>query len=205
MPLTGCGESEPASTTARAATTTERRAKPTDCERKGIMGPGKAVLRNAEGTCRGPGRQKLTIVPFGESAQLRDLSFTVQGVRTTTRLPNGPVETAARSIFLLVRISVTNEGASIQRVRSNQFQLLTKPRYFAERTTLAANPDTLVRMTRNGLSPGKSVTGDVIFEIPRDSIDEVLRSGLVAGFSFATVTAGRPVREALVGLIPISD
>ncbi len=199
----GCGSEAADRGTTPAA---PRAAGLSECERLGLVGPEIETSRDAEGTCRGGGGQMVTLAGFGRTVRLRDLSFRVNGARTAKRLSRGPVAETARGVFVVVSITLVNESRADERVAKNQFQLMMDDRrhHFDRQATVLAGPESLWRLTADGLRPGATITGDAIFDVPHDLGAELISRGFLAGASFATVAAGRPVVDEPIGLSPLS-
>jgi len=206
----GCGES---GTDARSATgavggTTSptRGADRSDCERRGLLGSHVVTPRDAEGTCRAGGGQIVTLVGFGRTAQLGDLSFRVEHTRMARRLSNGPIDQVARGVFVIVSVTVANESGAVQRIAKNQFELIMNDRrfHFDRRATVVGDPQSLWQLTLRGLRPGATITGDVVFDVSRRLGATLIDGGFITGASFATVAAGHPVPHEPLGFSPLS-
>jgi hypothetical protein len=212
MSVAGCGDAGTSTEQTTAATVgapkgvsgDDRRG---ECARKGLFGRHIVVSRDAEGLCRARNGQLVTLVRFGRVARLRDLSFEVNGAHTAARLSGGPVGSRAHGAFVVVSITLTNTSGDTQRVSNNQFRLEMDLRlHGADReAALGGDNDSLIFQTLRGLPPGATVTGDVIFDVPRRLAPTLIDGGFITGFSFATVDAGHPLPDSPAGASPLSE
>ncbi|MBT2289292.1 DUF4352 domain-containing protein [Paenibacillus albidus] len=111
----------------------------------------------------------------GEELQVGDVVFKVNKVTTTKEIKDGDFFSyspdADGSVFLVVNVTVKNAGKEMITTDSSFFQLL--------KGEVQYNPSTLITTTGDyflyeGINPGLSQTGNVVFEVPEDMKDFVL-------------------------------
>lgn len=111
---------------------------------------------------------------IGETVDAGDLTFTVNGKETATSISTGfSEEIPSTGNYLLVDITVTNNGNESILVDSNSFKLLRgETKYDADGTaTLYANEDSSSFLL-NSLNPEATVTGVVAFDISEESASD---------------------------------
>lgn len=114
-------------------------------------------------------KEEKTLAKKGEELQVGDVVFKVNKVNTTKKIKDGDFLSyepdSDGSVFLVVNVTVKNAGKEMITTDSSYFQLL--------KDEISYNPSTLITTSGDyflydGINPGLSQTGNVVFEIPED-------------------------------------
>ncbi len=119
------------------------------------------------------GSQTKAIAKVGEPAQDGDLAFTATDVTTASSLGNQYTQKDAQGMFLVVTLKIENKGKETKTVDSSMIILTdSQGRKFdrsIEGQTAKGLSQGKVDLFLQQVQPGLSVTGDIVFDIPKDA------------------------------------
>lgn len=129
--------------------------------------------------------QEVAALPkIGEAVQDKDLSFTVKSIDTAATVGNSYTKKAAQGMFNIITLEIKNVGKETVSVDSSQFQLLDAQgnkfdRSVEGQTALGLSKGT-VDLFLQQVQPSLSVTGNLVFDIPKDAtgLKLVVKGGL---------------------------
>lgn len=119
-------------------------------------------------------KEEKKMAGIGEELQVGDVVFKVNEVSTTKRIDDGPFyyePNAEGSVFFLVNVSVTNKGNEMINTDSSYFKLKKGDVTYSP-TTLITSDDQFFLF--EGINPGLTKTGFVVFEVPEGEKEFVL-------------------------------
>jgi hypothetical protein len=109
----------------------------------------------------------------GETVQDGDLAFTATAVTTANSLGNSYTSSKAQGIFYVVTLKIENKGKETKTVDSSMITLTdSQGRKFdrsIEGQTAKGLSQGKVDLFLQQVQPGLSVTGDIVFDIPKDA------------------------------------
>lgn len=123
---------------------------------------------------------------IGEVAQSGDLAFTVTGVKEYKSLGNSFTRKDAQGIFKVVTLKVENTGKETRTIDSSMIKLSDSQGRTFERSidgqTAKGLAQGQVDLFLQQVQPSLSITGEIVFDIPKDAQGLVLevRGGLFA-------------------------
>jgi len=113
------------------------------------------------------------IAKIGEIVQDGDLAFTVTTMTTANSLGNSFTSTEAQGIFYVVTLVIENKGKETKTIDSSMITLTdSQDRKFdrsIEGQTAKGLSQGKVDLFLQQVQPGLSVTGDIVFDIPKDA------------------------------------
>ncbi len=112
------------------------------------------------------------VVSIGQTATVGDVSYVVNGIETASSLGSEYFGESAQGVFLLVNVTVTNNGNEALDVSDSFFSLVNGEKTY-DSNTMAA-----VHANENGesffvksINPDLSLTSYVVFDVPQSIID----------------------------------
>lgn len=164
---------------------------------------GRAAGRRAARGGRSCTEQGITTPPFNEGAcveggasyffadgrsvmRLRTLSASLAGFSAIESLgPNGEA-TPSQGVFVLIRLSVTNRSDRPRSFAAGQTVLVVGEQQFEERGDVERrmHRDALAFAGRDPIQPNERVIGDVVYDVPVDTIARVTREGTLVVVNF---------------------
>lgn len=113
------------------------------------------------------------IAKIGEAVQDGDIAFTAVSVDTAVSLGNSFTRKDAQGIFTIVTLKIENKGKETKTIDSSMIQLTdSQGRKFdrsIEGQTAKGLAQGKVDLFLQQVQPGLSVTGDIVFDIPKDA------------------------------------
>lgn len=110
---------------------------------------------------------------IGETVQDGDLAFTATSVATASSLGNSLTSTKAQGIFYVITLEIENKGKETKTIDSSMITLTdSQDRKFdrsIEGQTAKGLSQGKVDLFLQQVQPGLSVTGDIVFDIPKDA------------------------------------
>ena len=110
---------------------------------------------------------------IGETVQDGDLAFTATTVTTANSLGNSFTSSKAQGIFYIVTLEIENKGKETKTIDSSMITLTdSQDRKFdrsIEGQTAKGLSQGKVDLFLQQVQPGLSVTGDIVFDIPKDA------------------------------------
>lgn len=129
------------------------------------------------------------VAKIGEAVTDKDLSFTVSGVKIASSVGNSYTNKTAQGIFTIVTVKIANNTKETKTIDSSAFQIIdSQGRKFdrsIEGQTAQGLSQGQVDLFLQQVQPSLSVTGDVVFDIPKDATGLKL---LVKGSMFSSGT-----------------
>lgn len=126
---------------------------------------------------------------IGEAVTDKDLSFTVSEIKTASSVGNSYTKKEAQGIFTIVTVKIANNTKETKTIDSSAFQIVdSQGRKFdrsIEGQTAKGMSQGQVDLFLQQVQPSLSVTGDVVFDIPKDATGLKL---LVKGSVFSSGT-----------------
>lgn len=126
---------------------------------------------------------------IGEAVTDKDLSFTVSEIKTASSVGNSYTKKDAQGIFTIVTVKIANNTKETKTIDSSAFQIVdSQGRKFdrsIEGQTAKGMSQGQVDLFLQQVQPSLSVTGDVVFDIPKDATGLKL---LVKGSLFSSGT-----------------
>ncbi len=167
------------------STTSSSTSKPTDCNALGIDSKG---LR--EGTCFTNG-EKFTVVNKASTLHLRSLTAKFNGARTQNSL-SAPASTAtANGEFVIISLTIANKldtPQTFDQIGTPQTALELGNKVYTEDFQAENGPDQQSfianQLSQNGIQPGESKTGDVVFDVPSRAVSELDKTGNIIVVNF---------------------
>lgn len=145
-----------------------------------LIGDDEATTNNANDTNAQASKEKETPkeTVIGEFLTVDDVQFKVNSVEEVTEISaaNGFVKyapDAEGAIYLLVNVTVQNDGKQMINTDSSYFKLLSADGVKYSPTIILAADEKFFNY--EGINPGLSVTGNVVFEVPSGLSDLVLQ------------------------------
>lgn len=126
------------------------------------------------------------IAKIGEVAQSSDLAFTATGVKDAQSLGNSFTRKDAQGVFKIVTLKIENTGKETKTIDSSMIKLRDSQGRTFERSidgqTAKGLAQGQVDLFLQQVQPSLSVTGEIVFDIPKDAEGLVLevRGGLFA-------------------------
>lgn len=201
LAVAGCGGTSRKTSTTSAKTapttaTTAAGASGTDCNTLGIN-----PTKMREGTCTHAG-VTFTIVDENHTLKLSTLWASLDSVRSSTSLPEGPTN-AAGGKFVRASVTITNklpatqgfDHANTQQAALNLGGILFKEDVSAE----AAASNSCPARGRAGIRPGKSITCELVFVVPAAAAAQLGKhgSGDLYLVNFGSDLSGSVVPQAI--------
>lgn len=124
-----------------------------------------------------------SLAKIGEAVTDGDLSFTVLGVKTANTLGSYYSKTA-QGMFYIVTVQVKNNAKDTKTIDSSQFQVTDNQGHTFDRSsdgqTALGFQQGHVDLFLQQVQPSLSVTGDIVFDVPKDAtgLKLVVKSGL---------------------------
>ncbi len=116
---------------------------------------------------------KVEAAKIGETVQDGDLAFTATSVTTANSLGNTYTSSKAQGIFYVVTLKIENKGKETKTIDSSMITLTDdQGRKFdrsIEGQTAKGLSQGKVDLFLQQVQPGLSVTGDIVFDIPKDA------------------------------------
>lgn len=115
------------------------------------------------------------LVGIGEELQVGDVIFKVNKVSTTKRIEDGIIyyePDTEGSVFFLINVSVKNVGNKMINTDASFFQLVKGDVTYSPTTLFTADDQFFIF---EGINPGLTKTGNVVFEIPEGEQDFILQ------------------------------
>lgn len=113
------------------------------------------------------------IAKVGETVQDGDLAFTVTKVDTASSLGNSYTKKNAQGLFYVITLKVENKGKETKTVDSSMITLTDNQGRKFDRSIEGQTAKGLaqgnVDLFLQQVQPSLSVTGDIIFDIPKDA------------------------------------
>lgn len=108
-------------------------------------------------------------VKVGQSVDVGDLNYTVTNVEKTKRITKGTLYSDARDTFVIVHLSIKNNGDSAKNVNYTDFKLKKDDKTYSPSvgsTNFLVDGDQTIY---NGINPESTMDGVVIFDIAEDT------------------------------------
>ncbi len=129
--------------------------------------------------------EQVVVLPkIGEAVQDKDLSFTVKSIETAATVGSSYSKKTAQGMFNIITIEIKNVGKETVSVDSSQFQLLdaqgNKFDRSVEGQTAMGLSKGAVDLFLQQVQPSLSVTGNLVFDIPKEAtgLKLVVKGGL---------------------------
>lgn len=111
------------------------------------------------------------IAPIGTPVESNEFSLTVNSCYETTHIEASDgdyfyYESDAGNKYVVVNISLTNQGNSMKSLSASDFQLFTADSTIQYSPTVLISTESDDYFTFESLNPGTSITGNITFEIP---------------------------------------
>lgn len=114
-----------------------------------------------------------TVAKVGEAVEDSGLAFTVMGVDTASSLGNSYSLRNAQGVFYVVTLKIENKGTETKTVDSSMITLTDSQRRKFDRPIEGQTAKGLsqgkVDLFLQQVQPGLSVTGNIVFDIPKDA------------------------------------
>lgn len=128
---------------------------------------------NNAATTASTNNQPKTIAKIGEPVQDGDLMFTATEVTTASSLGNQFTRKDAQGIFYLVTLKIENKGKETKTIDSSMISLTDGQGRKFDRSidgqTAKGLSQGQVDLFLQQVQPGLGVTGDIVFDIPKDA------------------------------------
>lgn len=140
-----------------------------------IAGRGKSDNSSSNSTASNNTKQAETkqIAKVGEAVQDGDVAFTAVSVDTATTLGNQFTKRDAQGMFYIITLKVENKGKETKTVDSSMISLTdSQGRKFdrsIEGQTAKGLSQGKVDLFLQQVQPSLGVTGDIVFDIPKDA------------------------------------
>lgn len=131
-------------------------------------------------------KDEKVIAKIGEVAQSSDLAFTATGVKDAQSLGNSYTRKEAQGVFKVVTLKIENTGKETKTIDSSMIKLRDNQGRTFERSidgqTAKGLAQGQVDLFLQQVQPSLGVTGEIVFDIPKEAEGLVLevRGGLFA-------------------------
>lgn len=125
-------------------------------------------------TLSGTGSTEPKMAKIGDELVVGDVLFKVNKVSTTKRIQDGPIyyePDTNDSVFFLVNVTVKNNGKEMINIDSSFFQLTKGDVTYSPAILLTSDDQFFIF---EGINPGLTKTGNVVFEVPESEKDFIL-------------------------------
>lgn len=143
----------------------------------GVIGSmGKSGSNNPNTTQSNTGskqQETKSVAKIGEAVQDGDIAFTAMSVDTATSLGNSFTRKDAQGVFTIVTLKIENKGKETKTIDSSMIQLTDSQGRKFDRSidgqTAKGMAQGKVDLFLQQVQPGLNVTGDIVFDIPKDA------------------------------------
>jgi hypothetical protein len=193
--VAGCGSSNTASPTAKT----------TAAQPKGPPSCNDLPAPREYSVCVDKSGKRYAVADIGHEATLATLRIKVNHVSTVASFPSllfGDPPVRARGRFVVVNVTVTNrlhndEGDDFETVPAGQVVLLLRGKAYrtSANAEVKGDPHGFLAQSNYSLSANESATGDLVFDVPTSTVNDLLQHGVlvVSDFNWFPEDTGRVV------------